>query len=78
MIRLTRDVTNHPLWNSAAMWARGTAGGGEGEGALKGRWASLEGGLGVETDGGIYDGGWKDMRCKRPNIRTIRMMIEDD
>jgi hypothetical protein len=29
-------------------------------------------------DGGIHDGGWKDMRCKRPNIRTIRVMIEDD
>jgi hypothetical protein len=36
MIRLTRDVTNHPLWNSAAVWAKGTAGGEDEEEALKG------------------------------------------
>jgi len=31
LIRLTRDVTNHPIWNSAAVWARGDAEGDEGE-----------------------------------------------
>jgi hypothetical protein len=35
-IRLTRDITNHPLWNSAAVWARDTAGGEDKEEALKG------------------------------------------
>jgi hypothetical protein len=36
MIRLTRDVTNHPMWNSAAVWARGTAGEEDEEEASKG------------------------------------------
>jgi hypothetical protein len=48
MIRLTRDVTNHPLWNSAAVWARGTAGGEDNEESLKGALGKFRRRFGVE------------------------------